>query len=187
MKKTDQPTLRYNYLNDSSMKERSSLAFIKKDRRLRASTNIVLKKFAQKFGEAYLDILENWPTIIGPILAKTTAVEHLKYIQDRTGHPKGILTLNCPSAAKPTISMQTPQIIHRVNQYFGYCAVSEIRLQSKSTIIPKTPYLKQLQPLDDHQKKKIEDMTNTITNPKLKEALNRLGESILMEGVQKRV
>lgn len=168
--------MKKEYFHPTSQDKRPS--FNKSGRKLSKSTNAILAAFKNKFGAVYVGLLQHWPSIIGDALSKKVVIGHLKYQKSPHTPDKGILTLHCIGALIPMIQMQSPQIIHRINQYFGYSAISEIRLIAKNIPQKKTALKKQEIVLTDQAQNRLSNLTNTVSNEHLKNALHRLGESI---------
>ena len=93
----------------------------------------------EKFGFSAATLLTDWETIVGPALARYTAPERLKWPKapvspadsgdgaDR-GRPGATLVLGVDPGRALDIQYRTQQIIERINAYFGYRAVAELRI-----------------------------------------------------------
>lgn len=76
------------------------------------------------FSEA--GILTDWPAIVGEMLGRRTAPERIAFPRnDRRG---GTLHVTCESAFAPELQHLAPQVIERINGYFGYPAVARIKI-----------------------------------------------------------
>ena len=147
--------------------------------KISATTKALLKPIIDRYGAAYVQVLLDWPTIIGPRFANITKVIHLKFpVGKKTG---GVLQLRCISAAIPLLQAQSPQIIDRINRYFGYNAVAEIRFQAGLTVIKKNDSTQKSKTLAIEAQTEIESITNDVTNDNLRAALQRLGAGIYLE------
>lgn len=148
--------------------------------RISAMTKTLLKPMINRYGMAYVNILLDWPIIVGERYAELTAVQGLKFPMGKK--TDGVLSLRCVSAAIPILQVSSPQIIERLNQYFGYRAIVNIRLQAG--LIPKKTSKKQTtvdKPLSPQSHEKINTITNDVPNDELRIALQRLGECIFKE------
>ncbi len=148
--------------------------------RISAMTRALLKPMMDHYGEAYVGILLDWPTIVGERYAKLTAVQYLKFPKDKK--TDGILYIRCVSAAMPIMQAQSPQLIERLNRYFGYKAIVSIRLQAGLVFDAssrKKPTYEH--PLSEEAHQTINALTTDIANDELRLALQRLGEGILKE------
>jgi len=143
------------------------------------TTKVLLKPLMDRYGAAYVQVLFDWPIIIGARFAELTCVVNLKFPPNKK--TSGILHLRCMSAAIPLLQAQSPQIIDRINRYFGYNAVAQIRFQA-GLVIKKSvtkPVVKKKLPLETQTK--IDSITHNIENDALREALQRLGAGIYQE------
>ena len=82
-------------------------------------------------------------------------------------------------------------ILDKINTYFGYKAISSIKIMQNNDVSSNTykPKLNSTPPpnkLDDETSKKIKNMCNDIKNEKLKEILIKLGHSIYTDNQQKK-
>ena len=100
--------------------------------------NITRKAF-EKYGFSTASLLTDWSAIIGPDLAKYTAPERLKWPRnvkiyadidgdDQRGRPGATLILRVDGARAIEIQYKSAQIMDRINAYFGYRAISEMRI-----------------------------------------------------------
>lgn len=127
-------------------------------------------------------IVTKWPEIIGENMARHTAAE--KIVFSRDGVSGGTLHLRCDSGALATELMHLePQIVDRINTFFGYQAV--IRLQLVQGPLPNrtaqggqrlAPPPRELNPTE--AKEIAETVAIVDDDDELREALERLGQSI---------
>jgi hypothetical protein len=92
-------------------------------------------------GFAEAGILTDWPAIVGELLGRRTAPERIAFPRnDRRG---GTLHVTCESAFAPELQHLAPQVIERINGYFGYPAVAQIKILqgpvAQRTKAAKTP------------------------------------------------
>lgn len=80
----------------------------------------------RKFGFVQSAIVTRWPEIVGAKLAKVTAPESLRFPQGRKSD--GMLSITVSSAHAPVVQHVIPDIMARVNRFFGYAAVARVRL-----------------------------------------------------------
>ena len=140
------------------------------------------KPALRKRGLATAGIITDWSQIVGPFLAQATAPEKLmpgKAVPDG-GREAGVLHLRVGSTAlAPEIAHLSPQIIEKVNSYFGYRAVARLHIlhapvASMNDPVKKPPRRDAPEPL----KEAIRVETAQIDDATLREALQRLGEAI---------
>ena len=90
----------------------------------------VLSKAAEaalkKRGFPNADVVMAWPKIVGPDLAQTTHPKSLSF--PTNSRRDGTLTVVTGGAFALTLDMMRPLVLERVNLYFGYTAVTRLRI-----------------------------------------------------------
>jgi hypothetical protein len=142
-------------------------------------TRVLLKPLVDQFGAIYVGLLSNWPSIVGLKLAEISVVSSVKF--QGANKTKGILFVRCVSSSIPFLQMQYPQILDKINRYFGYGAIEQIRFQGGYVPSKKKKLEKKTIPLSQDSVEKIENLTESIKNKDLQNALNRLGVGIFQE------
>lgn len=139
---------------------------------------------AARRGIAEMRLLTQWPEVVGPRLARLTRPVRVKH--DRSGHGLGgvlILAVNGPRAAE--IELEIPQIVERVNAYYGYRAVVDAKLtQSETPIDPATASARrraEAEPavLPAEKREALAELTKPIGDDALRDALTRLGANVM--------
>ncbi len=136
----------------------------------------------EKFGFQKAALLTDWRTIMGEPLANFTAPERIKWSGSGKGNSGSedtqsggttlIIRVEGPAALE--VQHQTPQIIERINRYFGYRAVTDIRILQAPLARDLCSPRKQVD-LD----KEIENEAEIpIEDERLKVALSRLWRGI---------
>lgn len=108
-------------------------------RTIGALTPRVTKTAFQKFGFATAQLIGDWPKIVGHRLAATTAPDRIRWPRrpddleaagGRKSQPRGgaVLVIRVEPAVALDVQYQTALILDRINSYFGYRAVAEIRI-----------------------------------------------------------
>ncbi len=77
-------------------------------------------------GLNFAGLLSHWPQIMGPELAQKCLPVNLSFPKSKSRAAK--LTLATTSAWALELSHQLPQLLERINAYFGYAAVAQIKL-----------------------------------------------------------
>lgn len=81
----------------------------------------------RKFGFVQSSVVTRWPEIVGPVHARVCQPEAIRFAPgEKSG---GILQLVVVPAHAPLISHVIPEIIERVNRFFGYNAVARVKLR----------------------------------------------------------
>jgi hypothetical protein len=95
------------------------------------------RKAFEKFGFSTATLLMEWSAIVGEQLASATAPERVKWPRgfetfgeaDGDGASRGAtLVLRVDPSRALDVEYKTAQIIERINAYFGYRAIAELRI-----------------------------------------------------------
>ena len=137
------------------------------------------EKALGKRGLAHANLIVDWPAIVGPEIANECQPEKLAF--PRGERNRGVLHLRASGPVALEVQHDTPRLLERINGYFGYRAVTEIRLiQAQPKTIEKIPKPRCRTPAAvelDALKTTLAHVEDT----ELRETLNRLGSSILSE------
>jgi len=98
----------------------------------------ITQKVFEKFGFSTATLLTDWAIIVGADLAAYTAPERLKWprgfegaapgAEPEAGRPGACLVLRVEPARALDIQYKARLLTDRINAYFGYRAVAEIRI-----------------------------------------------------------
>jgi hypothetical protein len=137
-----------------------------------------------KYGFSAATLITDWAAIIGNNIAAYTVPERLKWPREvelgelagNKGRPGATLTVRVDAARALEVQYQGHQIIERINAYFGYRAVAELRLiqapVAKSSDLP----LRRAQ----HRAATLAPEVAAVCDQALRAALARLGAEIAM-------
>lgn len=146
------------------------------DKEFRALTRAAFARY----GFAYADLVTQWPAIIGEHLAQWSEPERIRWPRSGADERKqgGTLVIRVVPGRGLDLQHETPQIIDRINSFYGYSAIASVRitqgpLSRKAGNRPAPPAL------GPDQAKALEARIETVADPGLKEALRRLGTGIL--------
>ena len=147
------------------------------------SASSLLEKQIQKTSEtrgfAVSKLLVNWADIIGNEIAKIAKPVKVNYGRDGIGAGLVLLT---NGANAPIVQAQSKQIIDRVNEVYGYNAISRVRITQTdpNELINENliDHKKHLKP-SDLDKIKAKEEVNEVKDDVLKIALQSLGANIL--------
>lgn len=88
----------------------------------------------RKFGFVQSSVVTRWAEIVGERHARVCTPESIRFAMgEKTG---GILQLVVVPAHAPIIAHVVPEIIARVNRFFGYQAVSKVKLRQGAVKAP---------------------------------------------------
>jgi hypothetical protein len=94
------------------------------------------KKAVEKYGFSAAALITDWSTIVGADLAAYTEPKRLKWPREveayaetgATGRPGATLELRVDAARALEVQYKARQIMERINAYFGYRAIAELRV-----------------------------------------------------------
>lgn len=133
----------------------------------------------QQNGFIQARILLEWEYIVTPQFAQFCTPLKVNFpMKQRTN---GRLFLRTTSSMATEISYLEPQILSRINQYFGYQAISKISLQQGPVTPKKNPQNTMQKPLSAACQSSLEDQVLPIEDERLRTALFSLGVGIFQE------
>jgi len=184
------------------MAENAKIGGTRKAQRTRrgpVSVGAALKRDVAKLssarGFAEPDVLLRWPEIAGAHVAALCRPLSVRY-----GRDKGLgaaLVVAAPGARAPEIEHMAPMILERVNQFYGYRAVTRLRIEQDAPgSAPQgfgegqAPYAAPLAAAPPEpgaeQTARAEALTDRIQDPELRAALTRLGAWVMTRGETRR-
>ena len=89
-----------------------------------------LKRIAPKYGFVHADIIMNWAAICGADIARMATPLRINFPRGQRALGTLVVKLKLASASA-LLQYSFPQIMDRVNAYFGYKAVSSVRIDVK--------------------------------------------------------
>ncbi len=137
------------------------------------------RKAFEKYGFSAATLITDWEAIVGKDLAKQTAPEKLKWprqpeVADADGSKKpatrqgATLFMRVEGPRALEIEYKRAQIAERVNAYFGYRAVADIRIIQAPLPKPKPPRVARVTAADKITLPAVQDES-------LRTALEKLG------------
>jgi hypothetical protein len=145
-------------------------------RRLPDLLRCLLEPAARRRGLAEAKLLTEWPTVVGPLLASRC---HPIRLSPRSDGPGGVLVLHVTGAAALELQHSEPQILERINGYFGYGAVARLRLIQaplpRRTTRPLPPGGRGVSAAEESE---IAQAVGEVCDPGLRAALHELGRTL---------
>lgn len=140
--------------------------------------NLTKDVFGRKsllFGKLILE----WPHIAGAELAGKTMPLDLKFAKKVDQKSQATLHLAVQSAYALEISYQKALLIERLNMFFGYPAIKDIKIIQQTSIMSskKRPSVAQ-RPLTMKEEAALDGMLSKIQENDLQTALKNLGKAI---------
>ena len=146
-----------------------------------ASADATIRQTVGSAGFAEPDVLLRWIEIAGPVLAAHCRPVKVEYGSARLG---ATLVVQVASARAPEVEMQAPKMRERINQFYGYGAISRIRITQSSGLGSgfsegqRTFEGLALEPSKLHSER-ASRMAGNIKDPDLRAALTRMGAHVL--------
>ncbi|MDE1173053.1 MAG: DciA family protein [Parvibaculaceae bacterium] len=139
----------------------------------------------RKRGFTQAHILTHWPEIVGPDLSLYSAPDALKFPRPPAGEESprritgAVLHVVVEGAAALEIKHLEPQIIERINGFYGYPAVKSLRLVQG--VLPPPRMRKARPPLDltPETESRVEEATSDVEDTGLRRSLARLGREVM--------
>ena len=131
----------------------------------------ITKSSMRRRGFSDQTLIQHWPDIVGAPLARLSQPVRLSRKATRDGQG-GVLTIKVEGAMALELQHLAPQIIERLNSYYGYPAIGKLNIiqgpiyHRPAPDAPKPPSRAAVSELSD----KMED----IDSPRLRQALARL-------------
>ena len=121
-------------------------------------------------------IITQWKQIVGERFARLALAESITF--PRGKKTEGTLHLSVTSSGALLLQYAQDLILEQVNTFFGYKALSKLRMTHDFVPPPEVSLKAPPPPLTQEEKEWVESQTSTISDPELKECLERLGASI---------
>lgn len=134
-------------------------------------------------GMMEIELLANWSDIVGETLAKYSLPQKIRF--NKNERSNGLIELVVLSGAFALeIKQREKQILEKINTYFGYSAVSKLKIIQNSS--PEN-FLLNKKPIDnvknflvsETEQTYITELVKDIHSDKLRETLNNLGKAVL--------
>ncbi|MEZ0495939.1 DUF721 domain-containing protein [Sphingomonas sp. IW22] len=128
----------------------------------------------RKFGFVQSSIVSRWAEIVGERYARVSSPESIRFPHGQRAD--GVLTLAVAGAHGPMMQHIAPEIMERVNRFFGYAAVARIAFRQgdirRPTRPPSRPKAPRTVPAD------LSDSLRAIADPELKAVLEALASGL---------
>jgi hypothetical protein len=145
-------------------------------RAVAAESDRVTAPIRRKRGLADAALISDWPEIIGAALAAECLPLRIARGADGTG---GTLHIRVSGALALELQHLQPQVIERINGYFGYHAIGRIALQQGPVRERKPAARKPATPPSKEDAAALAAQLDTIADDDLRHALEALGRGIL--------
>mgnify|MGYP006091130827 CR=1 FL=1 len=126
-----------------------------------------VKGILKKNGYNYSEIISKWNILVGTDISSCAYPRSIKM---NNGNMNGTLIIAVKRGNEITLEFSKKEIINKVNSYFGYKLINEIRLQSISSQRKKV----KVNTMINNYTKKFENKINEIKNTNIKNSLSQL-------------
>lgn len=140
----------------------------------------ILDPVLRKRAGITIELVQAWEEVVGPALGDQS--RPLKLLWPRRAHEDdpfqpATLVVACQGLTAMRVQHETGEIISRVNAFLGFAAVGRIKIEQKP--VSQTAVKRSSQPpVDAAAADKISLIVEPIEDESLREALQRLGQSI---------
>ena len=130
----------------------------------------------RRFGFVQSSVVTRWPEIVGARHARVCAPEAIRFPPGE--RRDGILQLVVTPAHAPIIQHVIPEIIERVNRFFGYGAVAKVKLRQGAVKPPPSSEPAKAPPSLRPIPIELGDSLRDVGDPELRAVLESLARSL---------
>ena len=130
----------------------------------------------RRFGFVQSSVVTRWPEIVGSRHARVCIPESIRFPPG--GKRDGILQLLVEPAHAPIIQHVIPEIIERVNRFFGYNAVAKVKLRQGEVQAPPASEPQSAPPSLRPVPIELGESLRDIGDPELRAVLESLARSM---------
>ena len=130
-----------------------------------------VKGLLKKNGYNYSEIISKWNFLVGKEISNYCYPLEIKMVK---GNASGTLVLSVERGNEINIEYSKKEIINKINSYFGYKLINEIKLQTFNSGIRKIKNKNSLYKFSENFNKKI----NEIKNKNIRNSLSQLLKTI---------
>ncbi|MES2442060.1 MAG: DciA family protein [Pseudomonadota bacterium] len=134
----------------------------------------------RRFGFVQHAVVSRWSEIVGERYAQVSAPESIRFPPGKRA--EGVLSLLVAGAHAPMMQHIAPEIVERVNRFFGYTAVAKLHIRHGDIKrSPKAAPLPELLPVSAEMGESLRG----IVDPELKAVLEALASGVAARPVPK--
>ena len=130
----------------------------------------------RRYGFVQSSVVSRWPEIVGEVHARTCTPEMIRFPPGEKS--EGIMHLVVKPAHAPLVQQVIPEIIERVNRFFGYRAVARIKLRQGAVKPPPAKEGPKAPPSLKPIPMELGDSLRDIGDPELRTVLESLARSL---------
>ncbi len=129
-----------------------------------------------------IGLVQSWDEIVGPRLAGRTRPEKIQWprrMSDDDPFEPATLLIACEGATALHLQHETAEVIGRVNAFLGFPAIGRIRIVQKPVRRTEEAARPRPRALTPSENARLSAAVSGIEDDALREALERLGRSVL--------
>ena len=126
-----------------------------------------VKGILKKNGYNYSEIISKWNLLVGKNISNCCYPKSIKMTQR---NKSGTLILSVERGNEVNVEYSKKEIINKINSYFGYKLINEIRLQTFNSVIKEEKEKNIL----NKSSKKLNEKINEIKNKNIRDSLLQL-------------
>jgi len=133
-----------------------------------------------------LDLLAAWPEIVGEPYETSTRPQTIKWpkrLSEDDPFEPAILVIACEPTMALFLQHEEMQLLERVNRFFGFRAISRIKIEQKPIAKQRSPRVHEAS-LSPMARNRLEAILEQIEDPNTKERLRRLGEAVFAKNAR---
>ena len=143
----------------------------------------ILDPVLRKRAGLSLGLVQSWEEIVGERLSRLTRPERIAWprrMHEDDPFEPATLVVACEGRAALHLQHETGEVIERINAFLGFAAIGRIRIVQKPVAAADKPVVRQ-RALSAAETSRIGSMVAAVEDEGLREALARLGRSVLAE------
>lgn len=129
-------------------------------------------------GLAEAKVITDWPRIVGETLARHTCPERLVQPRRGTGDLGGTLHLRAAGATATELQHLEPLVLERINGYFGYRAVTRLRILQAPVPVSATDEAPAKPAPSAADVEEVDRLVSPIGDELIRESLAALGRAL---------
>ena len=130
-----------------------------------------VKGILKKSGYNYSEIISKWNMLVGKDISSCSYPKSIKMTK---GDTNGLLVLAVKRGNEITVEYSKKEIINKINSYFGYRLINEIRLKTVNSETKKIKNNNILNKFSKNFEKKINEIKNKNIRNSLSQLLNAI-------------
>jgi hypothetical protein len=134
----------------------------------------------RRFGFVQSSIVTRWDEIVGPRYANVSSPESIRFSAGQKAD--GTLELVVEGAHAAMMQHVIPEIVERVNRFFGYSAVARVKIRHGAVNRKPTPPTAKAPPMLKPVSFELGDSLKEIGDPELAAVLGSLAKSLAKGG-----